>query len=367
MERIDWRRLACILFVLVAGGALFYAALRFLLPLFLPFLLAFLSAVLTRPLARFLARKTGWSLRVCAALAMLAFLLVFGLLFYLLFLRLFGELERLIDFLIAESAKEDGSVTRVLRLFREWGKRIPLLSRLQELDFVKDLIGDPSVYFTEQLQKMLGELAGKLTGAVTVLLARLPGVLFFLMVTLIACFYFALDYEKVLSVAERMLPSAARAQLPLWKRRFSRAFKRCVKAYLLLYLLTFAELFCGFVLLRTGYPFLLALLGASLDILPVLGVGTVLIPWGIFALFAGNTGRGVGLLILYAVISVIRQIAEPHLVGKSIGLHPIVMLIAFYVGIALFGVGGVLIGPMLALLCKLLFDRTYGTDNANKI
>ena len=362
MERIDWRRLSCILFVLVAGGALFYTALRFLLPLFLPFLLAFFSALLTRPVARFLARKTGWSLRVCAVITVAVFLVAFGLLFYLLFLRLFGELERLIDFLIEESGKEDGSVARVLRLFRDWGKRIPLLSRLQELDLIKDLIGDPSAYFAEQLQKSLGELAGKLTGALTALLGRLPGVLFFLMVTLIACFYFALDYEKVLSVAERLMPSAVRAQLPLWKRRLSRAFKRCVKAYLVLYLLTFAELLCGFALLRTGYPFLLALLGASLDILPVLGVGTVLIPWGLFALLAGNTGRGVGLLILYAVISVIRQIAEPHLVGKSIGLHPIAMLIAFYVGIAVFGVGGVLIGPMLALLCKLLFERTCGMD-----
>ena len=362
MREVKWERVASICVALVGGGFLLYLLARFLLALFLPFLLAFLLAIAVRPLARFLAGKTGWSSRVCAVLATLLILLLLGLLIYLLALRLFTELERLIDFLVEDSAKEDGSVARMLRLLREWGTRVPFLSRLQELDLVRELIGDPSVYFTEQLQKMLGELAGKLTGALTALLGRLPGVLLFLMVTLIACVYFALEYEKVCQVLERLLPPGARAKLPEWKNRFTRAFKRCVKAYLVLFLLTLVELFAGFLLLRTSYPFLLALLGASLDILPVLGVGIMLIPWGLFALVTGQTGRGVGLLILYAVMSVIRQIAEPHLVGKSIGLHPILMLIAFYVGISLFGVSGILIGPMLALLAKLLFDRACGTE-----
>ncbi len=357
MQRVNWERAASVAVALIGGGFLLYLFARFLFGLFLPFAMAFLLAALTRPLARFLSRKTGWSLRVCAVLGTAFFLLLFGVLLYLLFLRLFTEVQRLLDFLVEDSAREDGSVARVLRLFREWGTRVPLFSRLQELDLVKDLIGDPSVYFTEQLQKMLGALASKLTGALAALLGRLPGVLFFLVVTLIACFYFALDYDKVCGVLERLLPQSVRPHVPAWKQRFARAFKRCVKAYFLLFLLTFAELFFGLLLLRIEYPFLLALVISLLDVLPVLGVGTALIPWAIFALLMGNTMRGVGLLILYGVMSVIRQIAEPHLVGKSIGLHPIVMLIAFYVGLSLFGVAGILIGPMLALLCKLLFER----------
>ncbi len=357
MQRVSWERAASIAVALIGGGFLLYLFARFLFGLFLPFALAFVLAAITRPIARFLSRKTGWSLRVCAVLGTTFFLLLFGVLAYLLFLRLFTEVQRLIDFLIEDSAREDGSVARVLRIFREWSTRVPLFSRLQELDIVKELIGDPSAYFTEQLQKMLSELASKLTAVLAALLGRLPGVLFFLVVTLIACFYFTLDYEKVCGVLERLLPQGLRAHVPSWKQRFSRAFKRCVKAYFLLFLLTFAELFLGFLLLHVSYPFLLAMVISLLDILPVLGVGTALIPWAIFAFLAGSTGRGVGLLVLYGVMSVIRQIAEPHLVGKSIGLHPIVMLIAFYVGLSVFGVAGILIGPMLALLCKLLFER----------
>ena len=362
MRRINFERAASICVVVIGGGFLLYLCARFIFALFLPFILALALAALTRPLVRFLADKTGWSLRVCAVLATLLFLLGLGVLLYLLFLRLFAEVQRLLDFLVEDGANENGSVARVIRFFRDLGARLPLVSRLQEFAFVREVLGDPSAYFTQQLQRLLAESASKLTGAVTALLGALPRVLFFATVTLIACFYVALDYDKVYAVLERLFPARIRANLPLWRQRLARAFKRCAKAYFLLFLLTFAELFLGLLLLRVGYPFLLALFCASLDVLPVLGVGTVLIPWGIFALLAGNTGRGVGLLILYAVITVIRQIAEPHLVGKSIGLHPVVMLVAFYAGITLFGMSGIVIGPLLAFFCKLLFDRVYGDE-----
>ena len=109
---------------------------------------------------------------------------------------------------------------------------------------------------------------------------------------------------------------------------------------------------------------MIALLGAALDILPVLGVGTLLVPWAILALVTGSAGRGVGLLILYALMSIVRQIAEPHLVGKSLGLHPLLMLIAFYVGLKLFGFAGIFLGPVLAVLIKVVFE--YALERTKK-
>lgn len=357
MERVDWRRMESITVCLLGGGLLLWFFCRFLLGLLMPFVLAFLLAALTRPVVRLLSRKTGWPQGVCAVLGTLLFLLLLGFLLYLLCARLFSELQRLFGFLAEDSAKEDGSIARMLRFLREIGTRIPFFARLKDFPLLEEMLGDPMQYLSQQLQKTLGELASKLAGGIGALLAGLPGVLFFLVVTLIACFYFAMEYDKICRLPERLLPSGVRTRLPEWKRRFTGALKRCAKAYLLLFALTFAELFLGFLFLRADYPFLLALLAASLDILPVLGVGTVLVPWAIFAFLTGSTVRGVWILVLYAVITVIRQIVEPRLLGKSIGLHPILMLMAFYVGLSLFGVAGILIGPTLALLCKLLFDR----------
>lgn len=356
MRRIDWGRWASVLIVIFLGALLFYVLLRFALLLFLPFLLSFGLALCTRPLVRFLSEKTKRSKRFWAVSVTLFVLLLAGGLSYLLCHRLLLEIQRLLTFLAEDSAREDGKIAGIVAFFREAWARLPLLSHLQRIEFIEEWIGDPAQYLIGQLQRVLSALAERLAGGFAALLRRLPGVLFFLLVSVISCFYFAVEYERVRGVLFRLLPQRFAARLPVWRQRVSQGLKRCLRAYFLLFLLTFAQLSLGFFLLRVEYPFLIALLGAALDILPVLGVGTVLLPWAIFALMTGATMRGVGLLVLYAVMTVIRQIAEPHLVGKSLGLHPLLMLMAFYVGLKLFGFAGIFIGPALAVLGKMAFE-----------
>lgn len=358
MRRVNWGYWASFFVAVLGGAVVVYGVCKLALPLFLPFLLAWLFAAVTRPLVRLFSRRTGCPMRIAAILATVVLLLLLGVLCYLLVSRLFTELQHLFDFLVQDSASEQGKIAHLVAFFRGIWEKLPFLSRLGQIGFIRELLGDPSQYLLTQLQNMLSGLAGGLAAGVAALLRGLPGVFFFLLVMLIACFYFAVEYDKVGQVLARLLPARLSARLPEWKTRFSVACKRCLRAYFLLFLLTFAELGVGFFILRVEYPFLIALLGASLDILPVLGVGTVLIPWAVFALVTGGVGRGIGLLVLYVLITLVRQIAEPHLVGKSIGLHPLLMLVAFYVGIELFGVSGIVLGPALALLCKALLDRS---------
>ena len=129
-------------------------------------------------------------------------------------------------------------------------------------------------------------------------------------------------------------------------------FHKYIKAYGILLLLTFALLLVGFWILRVEYAFLLAFLIALADLLPIIGVGTILIPWGIVMLLQKQFYLGFGLLLLYLVISLIRQVAEPKVLGKSLGLHPLLTLFATYVGFSLFGVLGMILAPVVALLVK---------------
>ena len=99
---------------------------------------------------------------------------------------------------------------------------------------------------------------------------------------------------------------------------------------------------------------MLALVTASLDVLPVLGVGTVLVPYALFSMATGDVFRGVGLLVLYGVVTVVRQIAEPHLVGKSLGVHPLLNLASVYAGASFFGVTGVIFMPITVVILKNL-------------
>ena len=357
VAEIDWKRLAAITVTLTGGVLAVYLLLRYALGLFLPFLLAFLLALCTRPLVRLITRRTGCPERVCACLVTLAALVVSVLLLVVLCNRLLLEVQNLLNFLVEDSADPEGELSRVMRFLRGFWERLPLLSHLQQIDFLRELIGDPQTYLIEHLRGALSNLASGLAATAGELLRRLPGVLLFLLITVISCFYVAMDYGDVVRALKRLLPQRLAARLPHWHRVLSETAKRCLKAYLLLFLLTLGELTLGFLLLRIRYPFLLALLCACLDILPVLGVGTVLLPWALLSFVAGHAARGVGLLILYGVMTVVRQIAEPHLVGKSLGLHPLPMLMAFYIGLRVFGAAGLLLGPALALLLKGLLGR----------
>ena len=121
--------------------------------------------------------------------------------------------------------------------------------------------------------------------------------------------------------------------------------------------MTFALLFPGFCILRVRYAFLLAVVIAFVDMLPVLGVGTVLIPWSTVVLLQKNYYLGFGLLILYAAVLILRQILEPRLVGHSLGISPILTLFSTYAGWKLLGFWGMILGPVLAMLGKNLVGQ----------
>ena len=136
--------------------------------------------------------------------------------------------------------------------------------------------------------------------------------------------------------------------------------RKYILSYSLIMLITYLTLLLGLIILRVRHAPVLALFIAVLDILPVIGVGTVLIPWGIYSIVVGNRLLGIGLLVLFVANTVIRQTSEPRIVGKSLNLHPLLTLMMIYIGYGLFGVLGVFILPLIAvtLLTLLKGDDT---------
>ena len=126
--------------------------------------------------------------------------------------------------------------------------------------------------------------------------------------------------------------------------------KRYFNAYLILMLITFVELLIGLLILRVKYAFLVALCVSVLDILPVFGAGTVLLPWAAISFFYDDPRLALGLAILYGIMIIIRQIIEPYVVGTSIGVHPAGTLFSMYLGLKLFGFVGMLAGPAVAVV-----------------
>ncbi len=362
MQRICWERLAAILFCAAFGTAALFLGLRYLLPILLPFLLAWTLACCIRPISYRLSDALHISARICSPILLL--LLVGGIVWIsgLGMRRLFGELSQLAERLLPEVGFLSGEdSTDYFALFG--GDRLPILQRPEAGEHVgvlrnrfnqaaSDLIASLTESLTTSIPRFLGRAA-----------AALPGLLLATVVTLIAGFGLCMSREDPWVLLGRYLPTRARRYLPCLRGRLRMFFKGYLRAYLQLLLLTFAELLIGFLILRVEYAFLLALLIALVDLLPILGVGTVLAPWAAVMLLQKNYYLGIGLLILFGAVTVLRQIFEPRLVGKSLGLSMGLSLFSGYAGWRLLGFWGMLLGPIIAVLAKSMFVLVRGRES----
>ena len=187
----------------------------------------------------------------------------------------------------------------------------------------------------------------------------IPKIFVFSVITFISTVYFAFGLEGINSTVERILPEKIFAVLVRIKNGFISVGIKYIRSYTFIMLITFAIMLVGFLILRVAHAPLVALLVALLDLLPVIGVGTVLIPWSIISFVQGNTTIGIALIILTIFETVIRQLIEPKIIGRSVDLHPIVMLFSVYAGSKLLGVWGILGGPAVAVAIKFTYPVLF--------
>lgn len=226
--------------------------------------------------------------------------------------------------------------------------RLPFFSQIEQGQLTIEM----QSFFNERLGQIVLRLGSEVTVGMGRVLAATPRAFLALIVSVVACIYTSMDYEHMREWVLSLFPSPWRARVASTCRCIPRLLLVTLRAYGVLMLITFAELWIGFGILRIKYAVWLAALIALIDLLPVLGTGTVLIPWSVVSLLSGETARGIGLLVLYAVVTVVRQMIEPYFLSKSMGVHPFVSLLAMLMGLELFGVLGMILSPMIVLLIR---------------
>lgn len=362
---LSWQERAARLFVVLSLSVVAYFFSKTLLRLLLPFLLAVIPALIVRPVAGFLERKCRMKHKIASIFVLLLLLLLSTILVVLGCRRLVHEWHRLLQEVGSDSSLWSERLSDWIGAFSRLSEHIPLLSRLK---------GDAELSaFWEQVDAKLAEIlsdtitrySARIPDLIASLIRAVPGALIFFITFLLSAFYLCADLSGIASAVLSLLPPRWRLYLKRSQKDLATVGGNYLKAYFSLFLLTFFELFVGFSLLGLSYTFLPAILIALVDILPVLGVGTVLVPWGLLELLRGETGTGTGLLVLCAVMMLARQLLEPRIVGKSIGLHPLATLFAAYAGLQLFGLVGMLLGPAVALLVKG-WVIPKGAENAKK-
>ncbi len=323
--------------VLVCFCALLFLLRFFALPLLgamLPFLLAGVLVLVISPLAGKMAALLRWKKAVCAVLLFFLFLALSVFLGGVALAALVREGKAFLTERIAGS-----------------GTPFPLLSgaldALRLPEGGEGLRAQIKTALTDFAGRLAGEVAAKLPGAAANFAAKVPSAVLFLVAAMFAGVYFSAGGERMLERIFHLFPLARQPALRARWGQTKTLLQKAVRAYLVLFLLTFAILFCGFLLLGSQYALLAALAVALVDLLPFFGTGAVLIPWAILELLCQNRFWGFGLLILCLAATVARQIAEPHLIGKTLGVHPLLSLAAGYAGWKFAGVPGLILGPFL--------------------
>jgi len=349
-ENKHMRNIVIAFYILIFSAAVYFFA-QYLLPYLLPFLLAYLVAVLVEPLVAFLNKKAHIPRVVSSVISVFGSVAVISTLLIAIINRIIGELKG-ISALLPDMAEN------IDRFFTTAKDSIDMMLSYLPIR-VTNYLGDVlSVDFSDGF-RVPTSLTSGIMDAVTSFAAKIPHSVVFIVIFLVAAVFISIDLRRINGFLLSLMSPHARSMVLDAKQHMLKTVAQFLKAYLILFCITTVELLIGLSLIGVKYALVLAMLIALIDILPILGTGTVLIPWGLFCLLQGEYARGLSLLLLYAVILFIRQILEPKIVGQNIGLHPVATLMAIYFGINIIGFMGIFIGPFIVIFVKFLFEKGY--------
>lgn len=336
--------------VLLLIAALFLFFTR-LIKYVAPFLMAFIIMISIEGMVGFFQKRLKLSRGLAVGISLLLFVIVVGGILTFTFYRLTVELWRL----ALEIPKMD--FNPIIDYFES------LFEKGQDLFFslpesLVNTIEQSLELDVPKLSKIATEISSRLMNIVMGMIdfvKFLPDVVVFLIVMLISTYFMSRDRRQISEFFSKRIPPHWFGKIINLKNDMLVALAGFLKAQMFLMAVTFLELLIGFQIIGVKYAFFFALATAIVDVLPVLGTGTVLIPTSIVYFIMGNVPRGLWFLSLYLVIFVVRQILEPKVISQSLGLHPLITVMSMYVGLKLVGVAGMLLGPIIAIIIKAFY------------
>lgn len=311
-----------------------FVAFKMLFSYCLPFVLAFIIAFSVQSPAGKLSSKIPIKKPILSGLlSAVIFLAAVGIVILCIYIFIENSNSLLKGFAKLFDSFSDTLYYLRKRISSTVSKNSPQISRV---------IDSMSVDFSDNIGEKLSSL---LTNFATTLIKYLPNFIFNFIIALVASFYIAKDFEILKKFYFNLFGEKVFSRTVKVKNIFTENVLKMGKGYLILLSITFFELFIGFLVLGIENALLLSVLIAFVDLLPVFGTGTVLVPWGVLKLIMGQS-IGIGIIILYVVITVLRNFLEPKIIGKQIGINPLFTLFAMFLGLKLLGVIGLILFPM---------------------
>ncbi|MGB7606205.1 MAG: sporulation integral membrane protein YtvI [Lutisporaceae bacterium] len=322
---------------------LIYLSGKILFTYFTPFITALFLAMLIEPLVKLFQRlKLGRGFSV--VLSIILFLGSFISLSAFAIARLVFELKDLYNSL----PNYYNDVYNLIDMFIQRATEFYLQLTPGATNILKDFLDTTF----DKLKIVVGQMLTQTPSSTFSFIGKLSGFLLYLIVTLLATFFLSKDKDIIIGFIYRQLSPSWKEKVLSLKKDLFQALAGFLKAQMILLSVTFLESYIGLSILGIKYALIFAIVIALVDILPILGTGSIYVPAAIINVILGNYRIAISLLVLYGIIVVVRYMIEPKVVGAQLGIHPIVALASIFAGLKIMGVAGVILGPTIVVVVK---------------
>lgn len=340
---------------IAVGIVLLYILFTYALSATLPIILGWLFSLIIIPISRKISSFSGAKEKFTRAFLCILFILIGFALISLALRRLFRELSGFFE----KISSDPSIVENALASFSESIKSSRLFSGLE------GAISHLGQY-AEIADKLIVRITGTAIDAVSFHLSRMaegaiagiPTAFLFIITFILSSYYFSVDSEKISAFFSSFIPEGVKSTLKNTKKRLFESIAAYFKSSIILLFITFFEVFLGLFILRVKYPFIMALVVAVVDFLPILGAGLILIPWAIYCLAIKNAFLGVGLILLFILVTIVRKMLEPKIMAKKMGAHPLSIIGSVYIGFKLFGGWGLILAPIICSSVSPMLSKT---------
>ena len=317
---------------------------------YMPFLIAFLISLMIEPAIKKLMKKTKMTRKMSS---IIIFLVVFSIIIGSVIWGTTTLISESTNLLQALNIYIDKAYTQIQDAIGKMS-----ITKISVSKNVLNLMQDTSKELLVKVSKWLTSFLTKLIDMIT----SIPTIGIYMVITILSLYFICTDRIYILDFMEQHMPKKWVQKIGIHIREITRNLGGYLKAQMILILVSFVISVIGlyifkFVGMNVKYPLLIALAIGFVDALPILGSGSVMVPWAIISALNGDLRLGVSILVLWIIMSLIRQFLEPKIVSGKIGIHPIFTLIAMYTGFKVMGVMGMLVGPIVLIIIKSVFGN----------
>lgn len=352
-QKKDFLINAVFLIFIVAVG---YLMFKYLLPILVPFIIGYCVAFAVVKLSAKIKVKDSDKFKV--PVRILITVLFFGIVGTLIVFAVMKGFSALYDVAMNLPEIYEKKINPAVGIVYDW-----IMNIMDGFEpGVRETIESGIDIIFSSLSDIFGKVSSFVVSAVVGAVKSVPSLFLSMLAMIISTFFFVIDYEKIMWFARTYIPKRWQDRGYVLKSYVTNTLFVVIRSYLLIMLLTFSELTIMFTLFGIPNAMVIATVIAIFDIMPILGTGGIMIPWAIISVITGNPVLGIKLIIIYGIVTVIRNYVEPKIVGAQLGIHPLITLVSMFIGLRLFGFLGMFGIPVGISF----FWKRYKEDMAKK-